>query len=315
MLAKEKYYDLNAVSNSSLNWLLPETGGSLKKYKYYSTLAEKPEESESMRLGTLIHLFVEKKTMNVFKVANVPSPSIKAVCDLVMTMKDGATKENITEAVNQLDYQSAWKIETRIQKILSEGLGYMAAIGEAETEGKVLVNQEEYDKISQIAQNLEESLPINFDTRDDYRILNEVPIKFDWPDTDIQCKSLIDIVVINDSRKTIGIYDLKTTTTPGSIYFGYDTSDVEGGKIVTKKVEGLMYKRQVHRQLAFYKQACMSNWPDYEVVFCNVVCAETVAPYEIQITSISDEHLRIGKQSIEKALAMLKTSYATEYDL
>lgn len=317
-LTKENYYDSSYVSNSSLNWILPETGGSAKKYEYFSTHPQPELDSEAIRLGKLIHLYVEKKTFDVFQICSVPSPSIKAVCDLILETGKGITNDTILEAANKLDYQKSWKPETKIQKILDEGLGYMASIETAKANGKTLVSFEELSKLQLIGEEIKNAVPELFEssTSEKY-ILNEYPISFLYYPADtpeVRCKALIDVIVVDDSNNTVTIYDIKTSNVPNSIYLGYNDVEIQDKKLVFKQVEGTYIKRNVHRQMAFYKLACESKWPSYKMQ-CKIIAVETNAPYEVSVKKIIDETLKIGMYKIEQAMNLLNNHKLVGYDL
>jgi len=318
-LTRENYHNYKAVSNSSLNWLLPETGGSFKKYQYYTSLDKKPEESESMRFGTLVHLFVEKGTMDVFQKCSVPSPAIKAVCDRAIEL-GGPESYNVLEAIKQLDYQPTWKDDTRMKKVLDEGHGYMTSIEEARKKGKELVTQDEYDKLLSVTENIISVCGKDFvNLTDGYEeeIIHECPIKFTWPGTDIECKALIDLIVLNHKYKTIRIYDVKTTSVPLSIYFGYKSFELDSAKqMCSVEVEGQAYKRNIHRQLAFYATAALQKWSDYTIESTHIIGVETQAPYEVICKMADDDRVfQIGNMRINEAMSILKSHGVGQYDL
>lgn len=315
-LTRENYYDSSYVSNSSLNWILPETGGSPKKYEYFSTHQQPELDSEAIRLGKLIHLYVEKKTFDAFQICSVPSPSVKAVCDLILEMGKGITNENILEAANKLDYQKSWKPETKIQKILDEGLGYMASIETAKANGKTLVSFEELSKLQLIGEEIKNAVPELFEssTSEKY-ILNEYPIKFSYfGENEVQCKALIDVIVVDYSTNTVTIYDIKTSNVPNSIYLGYNDAEIQDGKLVIKPVEGTYIKRNVHRQMAFYHMACKSKWTSHKIE-CKIIAVETNAPYEVSVKKLTDETLKLGMYKIQLAMSLLENNKLVGYDL
>jgi hypothetical protein len=305
-LTRENYYDFDAVSNSSLTWLLPECGGSLKKYNYRSAIKDSLEETEAIRMGKLIHLYFENMTMDIFKQCPLPSPSIKAVCDLVVTLGKPTT-ENITVAINSLDYQKGWKLDTRINKILDEGLVYMIALEESARDKKELVSESEYAKLFEIAESMKTDLGWRLKRGDSIQYKHETPILFKWPKIGTKCKALIDFLVIDHEQMTIDIYDLKTTSIPLSIYFGHEAEQLDKDLMIEKvRVEGQMYKRHIHRQLAFYKVACEQAYPEYRVDIVGVIGVETVAPYEIGDCMIPHQYLQIGLNSINEAMRTLE---------
>ena len=334
-LTKENYYDSDRVSNSSLSWLLPETGGSLTKFIYKSGIVEH-EESESMRLGTLIHKFVEKgydaDIDKIFEVAEIPSPAIAKIIQEVSKNPSAPLRDEILRVARANEYQSTWKDDTVVNKILAEGSAYLEKLKLEET-GKVLVSNQEMNQLHHICARIKEVLTWNFykegflgevimtpahgEPGDDVEILNECAIAFEY--NDIECKSLIDILLVNHTRKTISIVDLKTTNIPNSIYTGYTTDDIDQvtGELVEKWVEGVMYKRQVHRQMAFYKLAASAQYPDYTFNKAYVFAVETIAPYDVKLIAIPEKYMELGLRRINFAMPHFKylPQESNDYDI
>lgn len=323
-LTKENYYDSPRLSNSALNWILPETGGSVEKYLYKTLFPVQEEESEYMRLGTLIHKFVEHgynaEVNEIFEVAEIPSPAIAKIIQEVHKNPSADLRSEVLRVARMLDYQSGWKDETVINKVLAEGSSYLEKL-KLETEGKTLVTQEEMNQLSVICTKLEGVIPWNFkkegflyevnmtpvhyEPTDDVEILNEHPIAFEYKG--IECKALIDILLINHTRKKISIIDLKTTSTPIHMYQGYNTIIVDENNVIcSSKVEGVMYKRNVHRQLAFYKKAVTYAYPEYDIRTISVLAVETNQPYDMCMVHIPDTYLTVGSIRIDTAIEQLK---------
>lgn len=331
-LTKENYYDSQRVSNSSLNWILPETGGSVQKFTYKTTFPQEEEESDSMRLGTLIHKFVEQgynaNAEKLFEVCEIPSDSIAKIIQDVAKNPSAPIRDEVLRVARLHGYQPNWKDDTVINKILGEGEKYLEKL-KLETEGKILVSEEEWKQLSMICNNLQEFVPWNFDKEgfmnevnmtpghgepgDDVQILNECAVEFEYQE--IESKALIDILIVNHTRKTLTIVDLKTTSVPLSIYTGYNTQEInDEGKIVDKFVEGTMYKRNVHRQLAFYKIAAESLYKGYTFNSAYVLALETNIPYEVTMAKVNNAYLELGKKRIDYAFECFKRHCLFESD-
>lgn len=324
MVTKENYYKSPKLSNSALNWVLPETGGSIEKFIHKSLFPAEEEESEYMRLGTLIHKYVEHgykaEIDKIFEVTEIPSSSIAKIIQEVHKNPAADLRTEVLRVARMLDYQPGWKDETVVNKVLAEGSKYLEKL-KLEAEGKTLVSQEEMNQLSVICTKLEGVIPWNFkkegflyevnmtpahgEPGDDVQILNEHPIEFEYGG--VECKSLIDILLVNHTRKTISIVDLKTTSVPVSIYTGYETQAIDDrGNIVPSKVEGTMYKRNVHRQLAFYRKAAEQAYPGYTFENALVCVVETNAPYDMTMVKIPKNYLELGTFRIDAAILTLK---------
>lgn len=317
-LTKENYYTYPALSNSMMNWILPETGGSVKKFQERSLFPQEEGDSAAMRLGTLVHKYVETASYDIFKICAVPSPSIAKICEAVAQNPITDLDSQILSAARELDFQPTWKDETVINKVKEQGGGYLFNLKEAKEKGIILVTEEEMKQIKAIGDNIAEVIPWNFDRTGeiseqykqmfgaDLEFFNELPVEFVYQD--ILCKSLIDIVVIDHHTKRIKLIDLKTTSTPISLYCGYKMHEYESAdseKIVEREVEGVMYKRYVHRQLAFYSLAIESKFPGYLVDKLYVLAAETNAPYDVKLEEVSSSHIMLGICRVDKAIHTL----------
>ncbi len=333
-LTKENYYESPKVSNSSLSWLLPETGGSVEKYIYRTSFQPVEESSESMRLGTLIHKYVEKGYNadfdEIYEVVEMPSATIAGIIEEVAENPAAPLRDEILRVARSVDYYPSWKDETVINKILAEGSEYLEKL-KLESTGKVIISPEEMQQLQPICSIIREKMIWNFEKKgfldefnmtpihsepdDDVEILNECAIEFEYEN--VECKSLIDILLVNHTRKTFCIVDLKTTSVPISIYTGYCTEEIDNPSesIVSKWVEGVMYKRNIHRQIAFYKLAAASKYPDYKFDGAYVFAVETSIPYETSLTPIYNRYIELGKRRIDCAMQYFKGILDKQYSL
>lgn len=332
-LTKENYYQSKLISNSSLSWLLPENGGSPAKFRQNMEKEIEDQTSAEMRLGTLIHKFVEMKSYDIFKVTQIPSSSIAEICEKVVegNLDDlhGPLRDSIIlKAAREADYQSNWKDDTVVRKIIEQGWNYIEDLIEIKKSGLIAISEDEDRQIRTIGEKIKNTIPWNFrDSIDEnFEVINELPVTFVYGDftedknSTVACKSLIDIVVINHLEKDITIFDLKTTSTPVSLYSGYTTHEVqiESNKvasIVEKNVEGVLYKRNVHRQLAFYRKAMLSLYPDYSVSSAKVVVVETNPPFDIAIVEVADIYLELGNKRIDYAMEQIISNSLLENEL
>lgn len=316
-LTKENYYSYPALSNSMMSWLLPENGGSMKKFEDKMLFPQEEGDSASMRLGTLIHKYVEQKTYDVFQICDVPSPAIAKICESIA--EDGITDldSQILSTARALDFQPGWKDQTVIDKIKEQGSAYLANIMDAKSKNKSLVTESEMNLIKKIGDNICEVIPWNFSTSPDVPsdisprfeksspfpsvIYNEKAINFVLDG--IECKGLIDIAIINPIDDSVTIIDLKTTSTPLSLFEGYKMHEITKEGIRENQVEGIMYKRQVHRQLAFYGMGLATL--NYRVSNYFVLVAETEAPYEVKLVRVPDNYIELGTIRIRQALDLI----------
>jgi hypothetical protein len=118
-------------------------------------------------------------------------------------------RSSILVAADHHKYQMRWKEETRINKIAEMGYDYFEELKKAY--GKQILSENE----SEIVENIERSWRTSFYTAkyfnhqgSDTHIFYQVPIYFEFMNVD--CKCLLDIVIVNTKDRTIQPIDMKT---------------------------------------------------------------------------------------------------------
>lgn len=145
--------------------------------------------------------------------AQPPSDTLTAICNFVVeeavtTGMDVYDTELIIAGCDEMEYGSKWKKETRINKVL-ECSEYIEALQNAH--GKVVVGNDEMSRGMAAAMSLKTHAATSFlfeNKAKNKRYYYQVPIFGDVMGVD--CKGLLDIVVIDFDAKTIHIYDVKT---------------------------------------------------------------------------------------------------------
>jgi hypothetical protein len=331
-MTKDEYYAHPAISNSSLDWILPECGGSPLKYEERVLFPLSDDESAEKRLGSLAHTMIERKGLGGFSLSKIPSPSIAQICNLTFNhlmfniSNETMLKKLILESAKSLSYQPRWKDETIIGKVLTEGKDFLAALDKAKSSGNVLVSAEEMLTLTLMMNSLSKKFPWLFHESDknqpapgqpgqEFVILREVPLLWNIKiNESLECKSLIDLIVINKTDGWYRIYDFKTFRMPINIYFGYEQLTLnEDGKVIREMVRGKMYDRMVHRQLQFYSKAVRANGiiqghdlKGYVELPPVVIGCETIAPYECSSTLLSPQYRTLGDAVIEKAITLIE---------
>jgi hypothetical protein len=320
LITRDNYYEFAAVSNSSLGYALPECGGSYTKFIAFMGGEIGKEETEEMKLGTLIHNYLENPrgfTLNIIET----KPS-EAICKIVQDVFDRMDTrpelkdypKEIVNACRAFNYQKNWGDESLATKIIKEGNDYFKALA---TPGAI-VDKATADKITCIAEAIQRAHPWLIDDSafelehgKDWEIIREKPIT--WTENDILYKGLIDRLEINHKTKQIRFTDYKTTSTPLSLYTGYKTKNVEGEE---ETVHGTLVKYHVHRQVRFYERGLAANYPGYQISGV-ILAIEVNAPYESRILDISKQPKYIAHADylIEKALKNVEEFYAKEVSL
>jgi hypothetical protein len=319
-ITRDNYYDFAAISNSALGYALPECGGSYTKFTAFMNGEIHKEETDEMKLGTLIHAYLENPggfTLNVIET----KPS-EAVCKIIKDVFDRMDTrpelkdypKEIVNAARAFGYQPKWKDDTVATKIITEGTEYFNKLASP----GVIVDKALADKITAICFAIQKQHPllvddVSFELENgkDWKILREAP--FTWREGDIDYKILIDRLEVNDKTKQIRFTDYKTTSTPLSLYTGYKTKNVEGEDEI---VHGSLIKYHVHRQIRFYERGLSIQFPGYEIKG-QVLAVEVNAPYESKLIDISKkpEYIEHANYLITKALKNVEEFYAKELSL
>ena len=179
-------------------------------------------------------------------------------------------------ACNDHNYQPNWKTETRVAKIV-EAWEYWEDLKAAE--GKVVLSQEENDLISQIVMSIRTNPTTSkyFETSKDVEILDQLAIYFSY--CGIDCKALLDRVIVDHKNKTIQPIDFKTMGDQ-TIYFPKS-----------------LRQRRYDIQAAFYTEALKSKkeYETYKILPFKFIVESTINPGNPLVFTCSQELLRIGQ--------------------
>lgn len=336
---REDYFDYNAVSSSMLKWILPEFGGSPRKYKYWKENGRPELTSDEVKLGKLAHRHLERPGSIVLVEVEKPQPAIATVCEelverpeylSIKEMED--VRELVYEVAKSLDYQPNWKKETIIDKVLNQGAVYIQALIEAkrskgENKSKVLVSPEEKTKLIEIFSAVDEVSSIlktpcilfkDGAPTDDIQVFHEYPIAFVF--RDVQCKALIDVAVVNHTLKKVYVFDLKTTSKPIPFFTGQGV--IRNGIVHLK--EGEIFTRGIDVQLVFYLMGltliCNTNkgvldafTDGYRIEAAALGIVETLPPYDREYyNGVTESDLRYAKKRVEIAIDLIKGITFTE---
>jgi hypothetical protein len=324
-ITRENYYDTYGVSNSSLNYALPECGGSYKKFRAFMAGEIGKEETPEMKLGTLIHKFLENPSTVFQVIKNMPS---EAICRIIKDIAPDTRPElkdypkEIVVNARHYDYQRGWGDEAICKKIVTEGSEYFKALHS----GNTIIDQETSDLLQNISNEIRKDYSHLLDDKAfealagaDWKVMKEAA--FSWVEDEITFKMLIDRLEINDKRKEIDFYDFKTTSKPLSLYMGYKGYKVEGStadllSIVEDFHHGTMLYYHVPRQIQFYKRGLQQLFPGYKVTG-HVVAIEVNAPYEIAIFNISavPAYEKYGDMLIDRALKKVSEFFEKEISI
>lgn len=221
----EDYYNSPRLSQSKLKLLLSGV-------KAFTEIKEPElffEEKQCFIIGSAVDCLVTRGTQQfeqefyVSKLENKPSDTVKSIINEVF-YKSGITLEQIglfapnfsdytqliLESCNSHNYQSNWKDDTRINKIL-ENYEYWNEL--VESNGKTILTTEDESLINKIVLNLlqNDNTKYYFTTfAEEKEIVNQLHINFEIEG--VECKALLDGVIVNTEEKTLEPFDIKTTS-------------------------------------------------------------------------------------------------------
>jgi hypothetical protein len=233
-MKEQNYHDVEAVSNSSLNWF-EQSPYSFQKY----LKGELEYDSSWGKQGTLIHMFLLEpdefeKNYTHLDYETPRTEQQRNFCKQISNKVDpieaykgiysskGKSEDKIKQAVEEL------RIKFRpYLRYLNKSKEYEEVLSDSQW---LLLNNIKTEVFMHTAatQLLEEEG------------LNEYPIYFDDPTTGIKCKALIDRLIIDKEKKEITLIDIKTCNT-------------------FKKFRDRVRDFNYHRQLAFYWRAIIAH--------------------------------------------------------
>ena len=296
---EQAYRESPSISQSGLKLLMSCVGvynNSEPEDKYYS---EKEHFIIGNGVDTMITMGKEvfQKEYYVSTLENKPSASIMSIVQEVydieskkypklspLDFSDERGKEIILEIAERQDFQRKWKDETKYNKIVEQGQWYWNDL--VASKGKQILSLEQHEKIV----NIVTSLFINnytskyFEDTQDIDIYYQLPLYFKClsDNKNINCKALLDMVIVNHRNKTIQPIDIKTM---GDYTINFPTS---------------FFRRRYDIQAAFYTEAIMSSdrlneYSKYTILPFKFIVESTIDIGIPLVFTCSDDILDRGK--------------------
>lgn len=295
------YYDIPAISNSSLGYIDPLAGGNARQFKRYLDGEMEKYESSSFELGTLIHqMILEPETIDM-EPANVPGPKVKEIIDklfaIMRTEYPGLTENfSLEESLGKIniddlltDFYKSRSLQSKHATLIKDGSDYWFALCQAAD--KTLVTPEVFQQVHECVDSIQRHSIANHllmggDNGEYDEAMNECEITWaeDWqvtldePAVEIDMKAKLDRILFNHTAKTITLVDLKTTRSP------------------LGKFHDTLYKYEYHRQLAFYQFALGRAYPDYTIDRTYIIAVQTNKSYPCEVFAIDESWLELGWQ-------------------
>ena len=293
------YFDIKAISNSSLNYIDPKSGGSPRYFRKFLDGELEEKSSSSFEIGTLIHEeLLEPGKIDIIAEAT-PGPKTQDIIqalfnrlyaeipveDIPVTELDTYSEET-WQAVIPADFYPKYNLQTKINRIVKDGGEYWKCL--CTSAGKLIVDPATYHVVRGCIESIQLHTIANelisgmgFENYDESQ--EEMEITFDLPwDIDDQTvtlpiKAKLDRVLISHEHKSISLVDLKTTRSPIGTF------------------EQTFTKYRYYRQLAFYCMCLKQAYPDYKIGEVFIVAVQTNKEYPADVYKIDDTYLAAGE--------------------
>jgi hypothetical protein len=312
-ITSENYREYKGISNSIFSYLLPQSGGSVEKFHHKLNEPEEEAEEDStyVNVGVAVHKFAANPYTYKEVVVNVPPPGVmKVLLNLPKTVVDlKAAEKEIADTAKLVDYGQAWKPDTLVKKVLTEGEEYFEI---SKVYGKnpevAIISPDEKKVVSGCIERLKKMDDIMDPAKKwgkNSEVKREFPIAVEIDG--IVYKSLLDRLVIDHDKKAYWVEDLKTSSTPVDKYIGYEEYQLnEKGQYILRPTVPEFVRRDVHRQLAFYTMMAGYTLPGYTYELPAVIAIETSAPFAMRYRGLNHGELNTGLAIVQQALNLVK---------
>ena len=236
MLVHDPYYDIKAVSNSSLSHINPAQGGSPSQFKANWDGEGPVLRTSSLEFGNLVHLAVLEPHLLNYTVDRTNTPDkirdiVKTVFEAVKPQEDPFNLDAPTTVGNFEDYHMAilsaidkhsyganWKEDTRVRKVLENGGSYFKTLASAHNEGKFVITEAMESRLNNVMAGLGRDrygalmLDRQANPERNTEYLNEQEVTWDDPNYSFKLKGKIDQLRVDHANMEFTIIDLKTTS-------------------------------------------------------------------------------------------------------
>jgi hypothetical protein len=298
---RDNYYDIKAISNSSLSWLKE----SPKVFQENMNNKADERESKSLKNGKIIHSFIlEPDSFAVSDVEPVEGMMGRFIEELVKIELNGTIEEQerrYATAYTKAGFKLSIDV---ILKNLNKDDNQNFYKFLLNTNGKTCLSVVDYKMLTNIKNNLTQHKKATWLLFNDMflkfknTILIEETLEFEIDD--IKCKAKPDKVIINHENKQVFLIDLKTTS-----------------KAINKFYESFQVY-EYGRQLAFYKDALITKYglENYDFA-CYIIAVQTVKYNEVAVFRITDKQLDKGKKQYLELFNLYKEhkKYGFEFPL
>lgn len=267
MLKREEYRGYSAIHYSLLSKL---------SYSPSSVLSEEKDFSDGILFGDILDILLTQGEEEFEKkyILN----SIKRPTGQLGDFIDEYFKLGSFEIAYQNVGIKRDSIQKMIERFEEDGKEYYDLLLEIKNTGKTLISYDFYMKVKATAENLKNHTFTKkyFDKNSKYKILFQVPLLFKVDD--IECKCLLDLLIIDDENKKIYPLDLKST---GDYVNNFKSNFI---------------KWNYYLQASFYTEGVIQNYPDYSVDNFKFIVISSLEINKPLIYKCSDNDLLCGKK-------------------
>ena len=187
-------------------------------------------------------------------------------------------ESTILKAIKEHEYGKTWKDETRVNKVIEACYPYWKELGLSS--GKQILSKEEFTLIETIVKNILTSENTGRYFRSKKETIFQLRIDFTYLDVD--CKALLDMILIDHDKKIIQPIDIKTLS-------GYTTDFLKSLKV-----------RRYDIQAAWYTQALEQRFPDYRILPFKFIVESTTNPGVPLVFTCTQDLLDIGRYGLPR---------------
>jgi len=233
MLVYDPYYDIKAVSNSSLRHINPEEGGSPALFKQHWDGNGPKLATASLEFGNLVHLAVLEPHLLNYQVDKTNTPD--KIRDIVSTVfknvkVDPFDLENseykpfenyypaIMSACDEHNYGKTWKDETRINKVLENGGAYFTLLTKTAEEDGFVITKSQEERMDRCLAGLNNDkcgrkliYMVKEEAEGQVKYFNEQEVTWEDEKYSFPLKGKIDRLRVDFATGEYTIIDLKTT--------------------------------------------------------------------------------------------------------
>lgn len=233
-----------------------------------------------------------------YYISNITKPS-DTIMSIIQQVFQSRTSDNlfdndILSAIEAHNYQPNWKIDTKISKVSTEGEGYWFEL--LQSEGKQVLDSNQYMKCLSIVNQLTEHRFTKhyFTDIPSWDTYYQVPIYFTVDG--IECKALLDMIIVDHEFKTIIPIDIKTIG-DYTKFFDYQSK-----------------KRRYDIQASWYMEAVKqwiidNNLKEYHLDNFKFIVASTTKQCDPLIYRTDQVFIKVGKYGLTKKVDCSVSKY------